>query len=272
MYVHIRIFVSINAYFFLQREGTWTIENWATLQNQGKNRNCPSSQNHYLFFSTFKYLHHSLKYKDYYMLYFIICFVQPKTISKMFCICQDLVTGAPLQTRSCPRHDFSIVWEHRWLSCSVLGGLNNVLAREALERRGTQAPTLHLSVDREPGVHVTHHKARGGFSGEPSFPGAGHWLPSLRPTSWAKHNSAFANNRFLLLTTYISQWAVWGWNKSFPQVFPGCFVEHWLWRILNGFMRKESKLYQLVSIWQRQSQASGFLYCRTAQSLWSAQV
>lgn len=164
MYVHIRIFVSINAYFILQREGTWTIENWAMLQNQGKNRNCPSSQNHYLFFSTFKYLHLSLKYKDYYMLYFIICFVQPKTISKMFCICQDLVTGAPLQTRGCPRHDFSIVWEHRWLAYSVLGGLNNVLAREAWEREGTQAPTLHLLVNREPGSHVTHHKRRGEVS------------------------------------------------------------------------------------------------------------
>ena len=73
MYIHIRIFVSINAYFFLQREGTWTIENWATLQNQGENRNCPSSQNHYLFFSTFKYLHLSLRYKDYYMLYDMLC-------------------------------------------------------------------------------------------------------------------------------------------------------------------------------------------------------
>lgn len=72
-YIHIRIFVSINAYFFLQREGTWTIENWAMLQNQGKNRNCPSSQYHYLFFSTFKYLHLSLKYKDYYMLYDMLC-------------------------------------------------------------------------------------------------------------------------------------------------------------------------------------------------------
>ena len=199
----------------------------------------------------------------------MICFVQPKTISKMFCICQDLVTGDPLQTRGCPRHDFSIVWEHRWLADSVLRGLNNVLAWESLEHGAHPPP---FSQQRAWCSRDSSQEARRGFSGKPSFPGAGHWLPSLRPTSWAKQNSAFANNRFLLLTTYISQWAVWGWNKSFPQVFPGCFVEHWLWRILNGFMRKESKLYQLVSIWQRQSQASGFLYCRTAQSLWSAQV
>ena len=70
------------------------------------------------------------------------------------------VAGAPLQTHGCPRHDFSIVWEHRWLTYSVLGGLHNVLAREALEREGTQAPILHLSVNGEPGSHVTHHNRR----------------------------------------------------------------------------------------------------------------
>lgn len=206
------------------------------------------------------------------MLYFIICFVQPKAISKMLCICQDCRRGPITDPR------LSQTW--------LLHRLRTQVAHIFCPWRFTQCPgSRGLGEGGNTGAHPPpfsqrrawlsrdpSQQAQRGFSGEPSFPGAGHWLPSLGPTSWAKQNSAFANNRFLLLTTYIGQWAVWGWNKSFPQVFPGCFVEHWLWRILNGFMRKESKLYQLVSIWQRQSQASGFLYCRTAQSLSSAQV
>lgn len=41
-------------------------------------------------------------------------------------------------------------------------------------------------------------------------PGAQHSFPSLGPTSWAKQNSAFTNNSFLLLSTSIGRWAVFG--------------------------------------------------------------
>ena len=162
------------------------------------------------FFSIFKYLHLSLKYKDCYTLYFIISFVQPKAISKMLCICQDCRRGPITDPR------LSQTW--------LLHRLRTQVTRIFCPQRFKQCPgSWGLGEGGNTGAHPPpfsqqtawlsrdpSQQAWRGFSGKPSFPEAGLWLPSLGPTSWAKQNSAFANNRFLLLTTYIGQWAVWG--------------------------------------------------------------
>lgn len=180
------------------------------------------------------------------------------------------ITGAPWQIPGCPRHGFFVVWEHRWLTYSVLRGLNDVLALRPWRGWKHRHPTLHLSVNREPGSPRTHFNKCRELSRKSKRPflGVEHSFPSLGPRSWAKQNPAFENNRILLLTTYVGQWAVFSWNKSFPQVFPGCLVEHWLWRILDGFTRKGSEFGKLISSRKVLSQSPvGLLYCRTSQSL-----
>lgn len=225
IYVHICIFISINAYLFLQREGTLTTENWATIQDKGKNRNCPSSQYRYLFslyLNVYVYFFLLKTTKYCYTLYLLIRFVQPKTISKTLCICQD-----------CHRGPITDPWlSQTWL----LHCLRTQVAHIFCPKRLKQCPgSWGLGVSGNTGTHPSpfsqqrawlscdslKQALRGLLRGKPSSPGAGHWFPSSGPTSWAKQNSAFANNRFFLLTTYIGQWQFSAETNHFHKCFQG---------------------------------------------------